>query len=128
MDFKEITKLVKENNEIDYKGMYSEDILTYISLRLVYLGYANKFISKEDASNLKDRIHTNHHKLMTRHNLYKAECSQYQDFIVKAREYRSELNKGFGNKTDRELLDLAVKCISTMCCDRVMLETYDRSK
>lgn len=128
MNFNEITKLIKEDNAIDYKGVYSEDILAYISLRLVYLGYSNGFITKEEASRLKERIHTNHHKLMTRHYLYKAEASQHQDFINKAREYRSELNKGFGNKSDKELLDIAIKCISTMCCDSVILKMYEERK
>lgn len=69
-------------------------------------------------------LHSNYVKLSTRLNFAKARDCQHQDFIVKAREYRSELNNGFGTKSDRELLDIAIKCISTMCCDSVMMNRF----
>lgn len=121
MNFEELKEKVEKQETISNRNKY--ELITYMAIQNILSRFLSKQIddktSTKELGAIKRAYIGIEHELKTN----KAILYQYQENIKNASEYRYKLNQGFRNNlSDKELLNLAIKCIASLCNDKLILE------
>lgn len=126
MNFEEI-ELSVAKKETFLNDMPLEEIACYSSLRLLYLEYNNKLISRKEAAKKRQSIKQSFLKSIDSHSRQKAAYYTHQEFIRKAATYRPTIIQSIQEKQDKnKTILLMAECISTLCQDSLFLTTINR--
>lgn len=127
MEFEELKRKVQQREEISSKNKY--ELITYLAIQNILNRYLLKQIDNKAASRELGTVKRAYMSIVYEQKTHKAMLYQYQENIKNSSEYRCKINQGLkNNSTDRELLDIAIKCIGAMCSDKLLIENWNKRK
>lgn len=121
MNFEELKEKVEKQETISNKDKY--ELITYMAIQNILSRFLYKQIDDKTASKELGAVKRAYIGIKHEQDTNKSILHQYQENIKNASEFRYKLNQGLKNNlSDKELLKLAIKCIASLCNDKLLLE------